>query len=191
MDIGHIRHQTWAKDNDVQKWVNYNQLSGQHMSALEHAVPERFFNDPAQCNAYGSTTPKPNLPDCPRGISSISALQIAASQGQRIYTITQAVYNANPGMVNTHLGAHSAPTQQRISEALNNGMEVTIHQSPISEGGWTGAGYIVSDPQQKACPIKMQKILTDNGKEFTDRLFASRERQATGNHEFLTNGAKL
>jgi transposase-like protein len=36
----------------------------------------------------------------------------------------------------------------------------------------------------KACPIKMQKILTDNGKEFTDRLFASRERQATGKHEF-------
>jgi transposase-like protein len=36
----------------------------------------------------------------------------------------------------------------------------------------------------KACPIKMQKILTDNGKEFTDRLFASRERQAMGNHEF-------
>lgn len=36
----------------------------------------------------------------------------------------------------------------------------------------------------KACPIRMQKILTDNGKEFTDRLFASRARQATGNHEF-------
>lgn len=29
----------------------------------------------------------------------------------------------------------------------------------------------------KACPIKMTRILTDNGKEFTDRLFASRERQ--------------
>jgi transposase InsO family protein len=37
----------------------------------------------------------------------------------------------------------------------------------------------------KACPIKMQKILTDNGKAFTDRLFASRTRQATGNHEFV------
>jgi len=35
-----------------------------------------------------------------------------------------------------------------------------------------------------ACPIKIKKILTDNGKEFTDRLFASRERKATGNHEF-------
>lgn len=36
----------------------------------------------------------------------------------------------------------------------------------------------------RACPIKIKKILTDNGKEFTDRLFASRERKATGNHEF-------
>ncbi len=36
----------------------------------------------------------------------------------------------------------------------------------------------------KACPIKITKLLTDNGKEFTDRLFASRERQPSGNHEF-------
>jgi len=28
----------------------------------------------------------------------------------------------------------------------------------------------------EACPIKMQKILTENGKEFTDRLYASHER---------------
>lgn len=36
----------------------------------------------------------------------------------------------------------------------------------------------------KACPIRISKILTDNGKEFTDRLFASREKQPSGNHEF-------
>jgi transposase InsO family protein len=36
----------------------------------------------------------------------------------------------------------------------------------------------------KACPLKIQKLLTDNGKEFTDRLFATRERQPTGQHEF-------
>jgi transposase InsO family protein len=36
----------------------------------------------------------------------------------------------------------------------------------------------------KACPLKIAKLLTDNGKEFTDRLFASRERQPTGHHEF-------
>ena len=29
---------------------------------------------------------------------------------------------------------------------------------------------------QKACPIKITRLLTDNGKELTDRLFASRER---------------
>jgi transposase InsO family protein len=36
----------------------------------------------------------------------------------------------------------------------------------------------------KACPIKIVKLLTDNGKEFTDRLFASRKRQPSGQHEF-------
>ena len=36
----------------------------------------------------------------------------------------------------------------------------------------------------KACPIKITKLLTDNGKEFTDRLFASREREPSGRHEF-------
>ena len=36
----------------------------------------------------------------------------------------------------------------------------------------------------KACPIRITRLLTDNGKEFTDRLFASRERQPSGQHEF-------
>lgn len=36
----------------------------------------------------------------------------------------------------------------------------------------------------KACPMNIQKLLTDNGKEFTDRLFASRARQPSGHHEF-------
>ncbi len=36
----------------------------------------------------------------------------------------------------------------------------------------------------KACPLRITKLLTDNGKEFTDRLCASREREPSGNHEF-------
>jgi transposase InsO family protein len=35
-----------------------------------------------------------------------------------------------------------------------------------------------------ACPITITRLLTDNGKEFTDRLFASREREPSGKHEF-------
>lgn len=36
----------------------------------------------------------------------------------------------------------------------------------------------------KACPCKIQRLLPDNGREFSDRLFASRERQPSGHHEF-------
>ena len=36
----------------------------------------------------------------------------------------------------------------------------------------------------KACPVHITKLLTDNGKEFTDRLFASRSRLPSGQHEF-------
>lgn len=36
----------------------------------------------------------------------------------------------------------------------------------------------------KAGPIRISKVLTDNGKEFTDRLFGSRVKRASGDHEF-------
>jgi transposase InsO family protein len=37
---------------------------------------------------------------------------------------------------------------------------------------------------ERACPIRIRTILTDNGKEFTDRLFGLRKRAATGDHDF-------
>ena len=66
MDVGHVRNITWANNNDEKKWVAYNRLRGKYMSALEHAVPERFFNYPNQCNLQGTTTPIQGLPDCPQ-----------------------------------------------------------------------------------------------------------------------------
>jgi transposase InsO family protein len=39
---------------------------------------------------------------------------------------------------------------------------------------------------ERACPIRIHTILTDNGKEFIDRLFGLRKRTATGQHEFGT-----
>lgn len=36
---------------------------------------------------------------------------------------------------------------------------------------------------KKACPVKIEKILTDNGTQFTDR-FTSKEKQPTGHHAF-------
>ncbi len=37
---------------------------------------------------------------------------------------------------------------------------------------------------ERACPMRIRTILTDNGKEFTDRLFGLRKRAATGAHAF-------
>ena len=150
MDAGHVRNLTWAQDNDSKKWVAYNKMRGQYMSALEGAIPERIFNDTSKCNIVGSPQQIQGLPNCNQGISAIKALQVAASQGQKIYTITQAVYASNPNIVNSALSAHSATTKQAISNALDAGMEVTIHERPITIDGWTGAGYTKIDPNTGA-----------------------------------------
>ena len=44
---------------------------------------------------------------------------------------------------------------------------------------------------ERACPIRIRTILTDNGKEFTDRLFGLRKRTATGERAFDTLCADL
>ena len=146
MDIGHVRPIGYSKDNDKNTWIAYNKLRGQYMSALEHAIPERFFNDPSKCNAEGTTTPIVGLPACPQGISAVKAIGIAASQGQKIYTITKEVYQNNPNIVNASLSAHSASTRQAVQNALDIGHEVTIHEAPITQSGWSGAGYTTIDP---------------------------------------------
>ena len=37
---------------------------------------------------------------------------------------------------------------------------------------------------ERAAPMRITRVLTDNGKEFTDRLFGLRRRPATGTHDF-------
>jgi hypothetical protein len=37
---------------------------------------------------------------------------------------------------------------------------------------------------ERACPLRIRPILTDNGKEFTHRLFGLRKREQSGKHEF-------
>lgn len=140
LDIGHVRNITWAKDNDRQTWIAYNQLRGQHISALEHFIPEKFFNDAEKCATQG----------CPQGISAVKAIGLAANEGQKLYKITQVVYANNPNIVNTALSAHSHSTQMRIREALSSGYEVTIHEKPLVESGWAGAGFIIIDPSTGA-----------------------------------------
>jgi hypothetical protein len=100
-------------------------------SAFEHAVPERLFADPN----------KPlNDPSQPQGVSAVKALAIAASQGQKIYTL-----NANNQAYHTQIVAGlniDAGAKAEISNALAAGKEVTVHQAEITVNGWTGSGYV-------------------------------------------------
>ncbi|MEW5837890.1 MAG: hypothetical protein AB1717_03550 [Pseudomonadota bacterium] len=133
-----------AKDGDKQQKLAYMKQVGAASSAFEHAVPERMFADPN----------KPlDDPSQPQGISAVKALSIAASQGQKIYTLTahNAAYHANIlASLNTNEN-----TKTEIRNALSAGMEVTVHQADISVSGWTGSGYIILDPETGAGAYKI------------------------------------
>jgi hypothetical protein len=42
-----------------------------------------------------------------------------------------------------------------MQNALSIGKEVTVHQSPITQSGWTGTGYIIADPVTGAGAYKI------------------------------------
>lgn len=164
MDIGHGRHIRWVKDTaidvnsdlfqfgyptpeqiaaraaqDVKKrWAGYNKMRGQYSSALEHAIPERFFNDTTQCNAPGAsatTTPPldPNKPACAEGISAVKAIAIAQNQGQKVFVI-----NATNAAVAIPQLQHRSSVIQEVRASVAAGKEVTIHEAPIRGLGSNG-----------------------------------------------------
>ena len=61
--------------------------------------------------------------------------------GQRIYQITPA--NQSTILPNIH---HDTDTMDEIRNALNAGKEVITHTDAVSVPGWSGAGYIITDP---------------------------------------------
>ena len=62
--------------------------------------------------------------------------------GQRVYHITQS--NQGTALPNIH---HDPATMAEIQNALNVGKEVITHTDAVSVPGWSGAGYIIIDPQ--------------------------------------------
>ena len=116
-----------SSENDRKKMINFSFQMGLLSSTLEHAVPEQMFN-----------TDKNNQTE---GISAVKAIQMASEQGQRIYHITSA--NAAATLPNINIGSEA---KTEILSALNMGREVITHTSNISVPGWTGAGYIIFEP---------------------------------------------
>ena len=116
-----------SNNNDKQAELNFKLQSGIISSALEHATPEQLFNT------------DPNNP--PNAFSAVKGLQIASSEGQRIYQITQANQTTTLPMLNL-----DAATEAEIQAAVNAGKEVITHTDLVSVPGYTGAGYIIFDP---------------------------------------------
>src|SRR5690554_2854699 len=141
------------KDNDREQWVNYNRASGARLSAMEHLVPEhktaravlhseaaQWVNHMDVVNEMFSTDENPA-----HGISAVKAIQLAAAEGQKIWTITQA--NLDIALANIQL---SNDIKTDILNAVNAGQEVTTHEKFVNFYGKTSAGYIILDPETGA-----------------------------------------
>ncbi|RYH14864.1 MAG: hypothetical protein EON54_29020 [Alcaligenaceae bacterium] len=112
MDIGHLQHARWVKNDDPNaainnkpeltangktaaqnRWIAYNKLRGQYSSAMEHAVPEQFWVDKTQCrydNEQGQVQ-NPAKQDCAQAISAVKAIAIAQAQNPAKQDCAQAI----------------------------------------------------------------------------------------------------
>jgi hypothetical protein len=161
-----MRHMRWVKDDNLQsainanpeltangrsaaqnRWIAYNKMRGQYASAMEHAVPEAFWVDKTQCRYTDDqgTLQNPGMADCAQGISAVKAIAIAQSEGQKIYTVTQD--NAATALHKLPIGGSVGA---EIRSAVQAGKEVTVHERAINAHGWSGYGYIVTDPETGA-----------------------------------------
>jgi len=125
-----------SRDGDASRRLGLALQTGMQSSALEHAVSEQMFNA--------------DLTNVVEGISAAKALQIASSQGQKIYHITPT--NQGQALPNLHLDQLA---MSEITQALATGKEVITHTDRISVPGWTGEGYILFDPATGAGAYKI------------------------------------
>lgn len=134
MDVDRLINNSESITNCWNTWSDYNRQSGATLSYYENLVPEQMFS-----------TEEEQLD----GISAVKALAIASSQGQKIYTLT----SNNAHLINDI--TMEAAIKQEVQLALNNGKEITIHEQPINEFGWTGTGYVIVDPETGAGAYKI------------------------------------
>jgi len=166
VDIGHLRHMRWVKDDNPNsiinnkpeltqngksaaqnRWIAYNKMRGQSASAMEHAAPDQFWVDRNTCKYIdiNGNTKNPTLEPCAEAISAVKAIAVAQSKGQKIYTITP--QNAATALVALPIGGDVGT---EIRSAIQAGKEVMVHEQAINVTGWTGYGYIIVDPDTGA-----------------------------------------
>ncbi len=143
IDIPSLRYQAEAKNGDQMLRTKYIRQVGAAGSASEHATIEQLFRDPSK-----------SIDDIsqPQGISAVKILSIAASQGQKIFTLNSG--NAASQSVVATLGI-SADAKMEIANALAIGKEVTVHENAVTVNGWSGSGYVIVDPDTGSGAYKL------------------------------------
>ncbi|WP_353348554.1 transglutaminase domain-containing protein [Oceaniserpentilla sp. 4NH20-0058] len=135
MDVDRVISSTVENANDNGRWLKYNQIIGNRYSSMENLVPELLF-----------TTPENSA----KGISAVKAINLAALQGQKIWTI-------NPSNLDVALNSMSLnhDTETEIRNSVNAGKIVTTHNYSLNYEGWIGEGYIIIDPETGAGAYKI------------------------------------
>jgi len=144
MDIDRVVGSEVAKNSDNATVISFRKAIGWQYSALEHLTPERLFQDPEKFA---------DDPTQPQAISAVKAIAVAVSEGQKVYILNsgnQAIHVSTINQLNI-----DQAVKQEITNALGSGKEVIVHQENISHAGFSGAGYIIIDPETGAGAYKI------------------------------------
>ena len=140
MDMDRIVGVDCAKDANAATLISFRKAIGGQYSAHEHLITEKLFTDTSNPNRL-------------QAISAVKAIAIAASHGQRIYTLSQDNQSQHASIIASL--AINIDVKREISDALVVGREVIVHHEKISAFGFTGVGYIIVDPDTGAGAYKI------------------------------------
>jgi hypothetical protein len=129
MDIDHLQRTQIDISNNTVNTSFFDMEQGGRESANESLISGQLLQDKSSAAPTVQT------------VSGIDALRIAETQGQKIFVISQ----ANIATVLPQLNQDSG-TINDIQNSVSSGKIVTISQTSISYGGWTGSGYVITDP---------------------------------------------
>ena len=125
VDVDWMMSNNEGKVNCWQDWVDFNRMSGRIASAYEHIIPEKLLSSDQSPVEF---------------VSTIKALQIANTQGQRIYTITSNNVDSVLDLIDV-----GSEVKNDIRNAISNGDVAIIHQEAIDYQEFYGYGYILVD----------------------------------------------
>ncbi len=133
IDVKFDNQTVFSKAADKIKEINYMQQSGTTSSYLEGAIFDQLFGG--------------NIGD---SISAVTALKAANGAGIPIYKI-----DANNISVTLPKLQVADAIKNEISNAVNAGLSVQIPQMNITQAGWTGVGYVVSNPRDGSAAYRI------------------------------------